>query len=154
MLNPSGGTLTGGGVPSSGVTWNLYQYYPQNGQVAGVGAPYLYFKAVAGQYYTTTAYTIPSVSPTQTTLPYADSSTIPGGSTTPQGYMSPKTYQLLCPGMDGKYGMYSGTGLANCPVYPAGTNYDQKNGADDMTSFTNGMTVGDDGSRRAARATA
>ena len=53
-------------------------------------------------------------------------------------YMNPKSYQLLCPGLDGKYGVYT---LA--PSYPAGP-FDPVNGMDDMTNFTQGFTIGDD----------
>ncbi|MGA2259178.1 MAG: hypothetical protein ABSG53_31280, partial [Thermoguttaceae bacterium] len=117
------GALTGAGDNKT-VFWNLYQYLPQNGQAQS--QPYLYFKAVAGAYYTNT--------PVQNTLPYADS-------TTPTTFISPKSYQLLCPGMDGKYGAYAAN---KPPLYPAGTNYDAANGQDDMTSFTNNATVADD----------
>ena len=70
-------------------------------------------------------------------MPYADSNT-------PSTFINPKTYQLLCPGLDGKYGNYNGTAIGSCPLYPAGTNYDSANGQDDMTNFTSGATVGDD----------
>ena len=43
--------------------------------------------------------------------------------------------------MDGKYGKYAAN---TWPLYPSGSNYDPVNGLDDMTSFTNGGTVGDD----------
>ena len=55
------------------------------------------------------------------------------------GPVNPASYQLLCPGMDGQFGQYG-----SAPLYPAGTNYDQKNGLDDMTNFTSGTTVQDD----------
>ena len=69
------------------------------------------------------------------TLPYADSTT------SVTSFVNPKSYQLLCPGMDGKYGVYAKNAW---PQYPAGTNYDSTNGQDDMTNFTNGATVADD----------
>ncbi len=127
------------------VNWNLYQYFPNNGQNVGAAAPYLYFKAVGGVYFTPTSsintVSIYGTSPAQGTLPYADS-------TATSSFINPKTYQLLCPGLDGKYGQYPNpagtTGIAACPQYPAGSNYDNANGTDDMTSFTNAATVGDD----------
>jgi prepilin-type N-terminal cleavage/methylation domain-containing protein len=125
-------TIPTGG--SAAVVWKLYQYLPANDQPAS--APYLYFKAVA-QQYTGTAFPIPLTSPAQTTLPYADST-----ATNQPAFMSPTTYQLLCPGLDGKYGQYATN--KKWPLYSSGSNYDVSNGQDDMTSFTKGATVGDD----------
>jgi hypothetical protein len=51
------------------------------------------------------------------------------------GWVSPKSYQIFNPGLDGKYG---------CGVqYPSGTDYDAQR-KDDMSSFSNGLTLGDD----------
>jgi len=146
--------LTGVGIPpvSSGVYWNMYQLVPKNGQAQGVSAPYVYFKAVGGIYnnpqgttfptYTMTPITINTVSPVQYAVPYVDS---PVPATAPLAtFVNPKTFQLLCPGLDGKYGSYAGTSTATCPQYPAGANYDAVNGTDDMTNFTNSPTVGTD----------
>jgi prepilin-type N-terminal cleavage/methylation domain-containing protein len=140
LIAPANNTLTGGQVAaaSSGVVWKLYQFVPKNGVAQGVSAPYLYFKPVAG-VYTTTPVVI-STSPALSTLPYADSTT--GSPAT--AFVNPKTYQLLCPGLDGKYGNYATAGIANCPAYPSGLNYDTSNGIDDMTNFTQNDTVGDD----------
>jgi prepilin-type N-terminal cleavage/methylation domain-containing protein len=142
-------TLTGGGVvTTTTVVWNFYQFVPNNGLAQGSSAPYLYFKAVANQYNAglTTPVSITSVTPTQTTLPYVDSN-FTTTTTAASGvvFVNPKTYQLLCPGLDGKYGNYS-SGTEPFPLYPSGANYDQANGVDDMTNFTNGPTVGDDAS--------
>ncbi len=129
------GSLTPAPPASASVVWNLYQYLPLNGQPTS--QPYLYFKAVAGQY--STAPFTPKGSVSIATQPYADSSV---WTTKTPYYVSPKSYQILCPGMDGKFGKYA---TANTPpLYPAGTNYDQANGLDDMASFTNNATVGDD----------
>ena len=140
-LTISGGTV-GGTSGGTTANWYLYQYFPQNGQTQPTAAPYLYFKAVAG-VYPTMSFAIPNTNPAQTTLPYADSTNNPATS-----FISPKTYQLLCPGLDGKYGQYGTTSgssaITSCPAYPAGTNYDTAAGLDDMTNFTNGPTVGDD----------
>ena len=126
------GSLTPAPTSVAGVNWYLYQYLPLNGQATS--QPFLYFKAIAGQY-STTPFT-PKGSVSIATLPYADSN---ASTKTTTYYVSPKTYQILCPGMDGKFGKYSSP-----PLYPAGTNYDQLNGLDDMASFTNNATVGDD----------
>ncbi len=128
------GSLAGAG--GSGVIFNMYEYFPQNDQAPSTSAPYLYFKAVAGQY-TGTPVNITTASPAQSTLPYADSAA-PAAS---PAFICPSSYQLLCPGMDGKYGKYAAN---TWPLYPSGSNYDPVNGLDDMTSFTNGGTVGDD----------
>ena len=93
---------------------------------------FLYFKAVAGAnpVYTNTPFTPSNAG--SATLPYVSSAS-------PSTYINPSSYQLLCPGMDGNFGNYS-----SAPQYPAGANYDQKNGLDDMTNFTSGTTVQDD----------
>jgi prepilin-type N-terminal cleavage/methylation domain-containing protein len=129
---PAPNSLTG-----TAATWNVYQYFPPNDQAQANNAPYLYFKAVAGAY-TTTAFAYSSTNTTLKTLPYADSTAASAS------FVNPKTYQLLCCGLDGKFGNYTGTGIAGCPQYPAGTNYDQANGRDDMNNFTKGATIGDD----------
>jgi prepilin-type N-terminal cleavage/methylation domain-containing protein len=143
LQNPSAPALTGGGIPpaSSGVIWNMYQLVPKNGQAQGVSAPYVYLKAVGGAY-TTTVVTINSVSPAQNVVPYVDSP-VPA-TAAPSTYINAKSFQLLCPGLDGKYGNYTSAAIASCPQYPAGANYDPVNGSDDMTNFTNGGTVDDD----------
>jgi len=102
------------------------KYYPPNGKPLNDtdNAPYLYFKAVAGKYSDTALTYSPAP------LPYKDSTDTAGG------YVNPKSCQILCPGLDGKYGQTQGD-------YPAGTKYDPSYGMDEMTNFTNG-TVGDD----------
>jgi hypothetical protein len=87
--------------------------------------------------YTTSAINPGNLSgAASTTLPYLDSTT---GS--PQAYVNPQSFQLLCPGLDGKYGS---TTDKNPGQYPKGSNYDPNFGLDDMTNFTKGATVGDD----------
>ncbi len=100
------------------------KYYPANDKPLNDtdNAPYLYFKAVAGKYTDTAVLG---------GVPYKDSSD-PNG-----GYVNSKSCQILCPGLDGKYGTKQGD-------YPKGDKYDQSYGLDDMTNFTNGATVGDD----------
>lgn len=76
------------------------------------------------------------------TQPYLDSTT----SSTSRAFVNTTSYQLLCPGVDGKYGNYSlntTSGSTACPLYPSGGT-DAVNGIDDMTNFTKGPTVGDD----------
>ena len=141
QLGPASSITSG----TNNVYWNLYQYLPQNDQATS--QPFLYFKAVAGTY-TVTPFTPAKNANNIATLPYADSTApAPTGSNLP-GFVNPKSYQLLCPGLDGKYGAYPATANApnatKWPLYPAGTNYDNVNGQDDMTNFTNGATVGDD----------
>lgn len=149
---------------STGVYYNLYFYYPPNGKITNSngtvtlnGQPYVYFKALVG-----TSAVYPSV-PTlklqvyyqpgsaqlgpnnslqftnaQAALPYLDSTS----TSNPQLFVNPQSYQLLCPGLDGIYG--GNTTDGSWPRYPSGSNYDPKNGMDDMTNFTNGATVGND----------
>jgi len=105
---------------------NGLKYYPPNDKAQGDNAPYLYFKAVGGSY---SATALAAYSPAP--LPYKDSSDAAGG------YMNSKSCQILCPGLDGKYGQTQGD-------YPAGAKYDPTYGLDDMTNFTSGATVGDD----------
>jgi len=129
---------------NSTISWTLYQYLPPNGQVQS--QPYLYYKPVEGVYTTYMPY-IPQ-GPNITTLPYVDS-TAPGLNANGVPYfVNPNTYQLLCPGLDGKYGAYptpaNAPNTTKYPRYPAGTNYDTANGLDDMTNFTIGGTVQDD----------
>ena len=138
------GSVAGG--TSTTVLWNLYQLYPPNSQPVANNAPYLYFKAVAAQYSSTPFQAQgPGSTTLPGTLPYGDS-TAPATTT---AFVNPKSYQLLCPGLDGKYGQY--TTASKWPQYPSGvtngTNsvaYDNVNGTDDMTNFTSGATVGDD----------
>jgi prepilin-type N-terminal cleavage/methylation domain-containing protein len=110
------------------VYWNLYQCFPPNRKdpSSGTYAPYLYLKAVAGSYNGDIQ------AGTNKTSPYKDAS---------GAFINPQSFQLLCPGLDGQYGSYTG---GKFPSYPGGTNYDQTNGLDDMTNFTNGSIVGDD----------
>jgi len=129
---------------NSNISWNLYQYLPPNGQVQS--QPYLYFKPVDGVYYAAELFMNNGTS--ITTLPYADS-TAPGLTANNLPYfVNPTTYQLLCPGLDGKYGAYPTPANApnptRWPLYPGGTNYDSANGLDDMTNFTVRANVQDD----------
>jgi hypothetical protein len=108
-----------------------YQYYPQNDQpMSSPYEPYLYFKAVAGQYTTTAPAAVPNG------VPYNYQASL---SSAASGFVYPTSFQLLCPGLDGQYGQSTGT-----PAWPAGANYDPVFGMDDMTNFTLKATVGED----------
>ena len=152
------GKVTPPGV--SGVTWNLYQYFPANSQTPASSSPYLYFKAVAGQYAMTVnsqttynSWTQPSDS--QKITAFKDSKAW-DSTVNAYAWVNPKLYQVLCPGLDGKYGRANnGTGPSGtdpggggiyAPLYPDGTNYSTSPSyiTDDMGNFTTGTTVGDD----------
>ena len=144
MLGSASWVLSGGGVPaaSSGVTWNLYQYFPENNQVAGTAAPYLYFKAVAQQYYFASGgVTIPGVSPAQSPLPYTDS-------TSPVAQVNGLyVWRSRRPSSCSAQAWTASTAPCNRarrPTIRPARHYDVTNGLDDMTSFTRGPTVGDD----------
>ena len=132
----SKGPIAGPSNPGGNTNWALWQYFPLNGKDITYNSPFVYFKAVAGQYTASSAITLPSGSslPAPTVFAYKDS-------ITPAAFINPKTYQLLCAGLDGRYGK---TTDGNGPLYPAGTNYDQAYGSDDMGNFTQSATVGDD----------
>jgi len=151
------GNLTITGSAASAPPWTLYQYLPDNGQVQS--QPFLYFKAVAAQYGTVQqgkiTYAYWSAGGNTKITAFKDSSAY-NSSTKTFGWVNPTSYQLLCPGLDGKYGMsVNGTGPNGAvdqpdvnklyaPLYLAGTNYDVVNGQDDMANFTSGPTVQDD----------
>ncbi len=157
------------------VFWNLFRYYPQNDQ-AITGSPqpssYIYFKAVAGQYgepnnNSTNIYfsnwvqpgNNPSTTNTHITA-YKDAKSYgpwPFNNKSAYAWVNPKSYQLLCPGLDGQYGVANGTAgpsgadqadanRYDAPLYPNGTNYTPVPAYinDDMTNFTGGGTIGDD----------
>jgi prepilin-type N-terminal cleavage/methylation domain-containing protein len=159
------------------LAWNLNQYYPPNGKDVSSGnyAPYVYFKAVAGLYGVPNgtnlnfAYyqQVPNDNSTILTA-YKDSTAYVNyppypSSTKAYSWVNPNSFQLLCPGLDGKFGktpqngngplgndqtgivvLPSGKTNVYAPLYNAGTNYDQVGGLDDMANFTNGPTVGND----------
>jgi prepilin-type N-terminal cleavage/methylation domain-containing protein len=108
-------------------------YYPKNDKpttLAGANpnAPHVYFKAVGGQY--SGASTNPAAKP------YRDMrSASSGGSSTPGGWINPTSYQILGPGLDGKYG----TGNS----YPTGEDYSAEN-YDDSANFTSGVKMESD----------
>ena len=111
---------TNSGLASgNGVYWNLYQYFPPNKDTTY--APYLYFKAVAGQYGFVSGTSIRYASWTQPNngakiTAYKDSKSNyapppynPSGNKT-YAWINPTGYQLLCPGLDGWYGGSNKTG--------------------------------------------
>ena len=187
VLALSGSTTTSpNSYSSTGYYWNLYRYYPQNDQAITSSpqpSPYLYFKAVAGQYGTPNTSNPPKLyyanwiqpginpGPTGTNVnvtAYKDATSYGPASYNPSitvyAWVNPKSYQLLCPGLDGQYGTYNKTSTnasatgplgpdqadANglyAPIYPNGTNYNLVTPGyinDDMTNFTNNATIFDD----------
>jgi prepilin-type N-terminal cleavage/methylation domain-containing protein len=164
----SSGTSPTSGLGSSinTVQWFLYQYYPPNGKDFSTGAvaPYLYFKAVQGQYSVTVSgnqinfinWQLNAANNTPHITAYKDSTSW-NPNTSTYGWVNPTSFQLICPGLDGIYQNVTklngpapnGNDKADAkgymaPLYPAGTNYDNVNGTDDMGNFTNGPTVGSD----------
>ena len=105
------------------------QYFPDNGITANTttNSPYLYFAAVNGAY-AVSGYTCTRGTVSVACMPYVDTRL---NNTS----VNPKTFQILCPGLDGIYG----TGNH----YPDGTDYDPHN-FDDVTNFTVKPTLQDD----------
>jgi hypothetical protein len=159
-----------GGVPVT--LLNLCDYFPDNNiGVSSSNSPYVYFAARNGNYtFLMSSGTASSVTQfpygSIVVLPYLDSRQMPpytpgGGTTYAPVWINPKTFQILCPGLDGVYGDFSGaatgtpatwvnivagTTLLNnapCGFYPSGANY-PPNTMDDITNFTIGATVQDD----------
>ena len=149
-----------------------YQYFPDNGLAAGIGtnSPYLYFAASNGTYFTavggstpssyqfsrnpTTTYTYTMNNKTNVTCspyvlpdPTATSSSAIGKNT----WVNPKTFQIICPGMDGVYGpgnsypngAYQNGGSILATNYPTANAYTPSN-YDDITNFTVRATIQDD----------
>jgi prepilin-type N-terminal cleavage/methylation domain-containing protein len=129
-------------VQSAG-TFNLFQFYPPNNKPAptstpqaGSPCPYIYFKAVGQTYAASTSlWRDPNGIPIK---PYVTSANA-------NVFVMPTSYQLLCPGIDGQYSMpgVGQTTNGSNPQYPAGANY-SKAMQDDITNFTQHVTVGDD----------
>lgn len=167
-INQTANTNKSGLTPSTGVFYNLYQYYPPNGKdmTSGTYMPYLYYKAVPLPTNPPPKASVYTTSPTQIAVqqawswvesnlymqgsvtvlncqPYVDS-TAPAS--TPPTFVNPQSFQLLCPGLDGIYGGTTGGSPvgSNPPQYPSGLNYNPSTGVDDMTNFTQGPTVGND----------
>jgi prepilin-type N-terminal cleavage/methylation domain-containing protein len=111
---------------------NLLLYRPKNNKPGS--DPYVYYKAVGGVY----------VYPKDSAInarPFRDSRTsLPDTSSIPFDWASARTYQILCPGIDGKFADMKSS--SNDPVFPVGTGYLQDT-YDDITSFSSG-TLEDD----------
>jgi prepilin-type N-terminal cleavage/methylation domain-containing protein len=148
--------------------WGLFQYFPKNDKALNdtpQPSPYLYFKAVAGLYgvpansaITYAFWTQPGDSAKITAFKDARAYGPAGYNAGVSAYswVNSKSYQLLCPGLDGQYGKsLNGTGAlgqdaadANgvfAPLYPDGTNYNMTPAyiSDDMSNFAGG-TMADD----------
>ena len=159
-----------------------YQYMPDNGAgmqssptlPSAVPMPYAYFVSRNGGYsflsqatnpptpvVSSCLFTFPSASGgtvAQPIAPLVDSrqTTLSGGVYSPV-WMNAKTFQILCPGLDGSFGNYFGTSGGSvsltvggttitgvpCGFYPSGVNY-PPNTPDDITNFTTGATLQDD----------
>ena len=161
-------------------------YFPQNDNnvpvpVAADAAaappysPYLYFKAVAGKYSTKSSD--PASPPENSTenyhfwrqrvegvvtviVPFKDSRspivTLPGTTVITRAWLNPQSFQILCPGLDGLFGVATiGSYIENpttgesadatgrfAPIYPDGLNYADAM-KDDVTNFSNGKLEND-----------
>jgi type II secretory pathway pseudopilin PulG len=91
----------------------VMQYFPPRGID---GAPYVYFRGGVNGYDGHPGW--PPVKPYR--------------SSTDGSWINGPTYQILCPGCDGKYGAGN--------HYPGGTDYDAAN-LDDMANFAQGSTM-------------
>ena len=118
------------------------QFIPNNGLGVGGTAPYVYFKAIATQYpgsgqVASWACPLPDGT-SATVVPFCDADLSSASNVV---WMNPQTYQLLCPGLDGKYGTYN---TNNPPDYPTGTRYATTGySLDDLTNFSQ-STLGND----------
>jgi prepilin-type N-terminal cleavage/methylation domain-containing protein len=127
------------------------QFNPAND--VGTTAPYVYYKAVARSYllpsvtaaapnqWKTGDYKTPSWAWTDPDNPSAAASVMPfqdsGAWSLGDGlnaWVSPATFQILSPGLDGKYDNSKDN---TPPRFPLGDNYNPKM-RDDITSFSNG----------------
>jgi hypothetical protein len=99
-----------------------YTYYPRNGLPAepAHNQPYVYFAARDGSYS--------NLSKWGHCRPYVNT-------LTPNSYVNPTTFQILSPGLDGRFG----TGRD----YPSGSDYNADN-YDDVTNFIKGATLQND----------
>lgn len=124
-------------VSGAATGWGSRSYYCENGNPVpaavanGEYHPYLYFKAIGGVY----AGTWNGITP------YYDSKAM---KTATQGaisavWMNPNSFQILAPGLDGKY---TPTTDGKPGLYPEGSNYGKKTG-DDVTNFSKGRLSND-----------
>jgi prepilin-type N-terminal cleavage/methylation domain-containing protein len=154
-------------IKTPDIDWG--KYYPQ-GIIAGTGHPYIYLRAEQGQlepkreyyYYNGTNYIFKKGS-TSDAKPYWDQRDM--------GWVNPNSYQILCCGLDGKFGKenvyptgilptsifpFTSTSLPGVPANVITDLNDPNKGItlitanpnnldhlDDQTNFTNG-TIGDD----------
>ena len=146
-LTPVGGTfiLSNGSPPAS----SPYIYFgARNGSYvtsAGSVASCLYNSPVAGP-----VYLMPYLDARQTTINFTVTPPVVQA-TPPPVWANAKTFQILCPGLDGVFGyptMVTFPILGTTPnlplgLYNTGQNY-AKESMDDITNFTTGATLQDD----------
>jgi prepilin-type N-terminal cleavage/methylation domain-containing protein len=118
-------------------------YYPQNDKPAAMdstatpNAPYVYFKPVGGDY---TNCTFTGTGTTSTTVrAYRDTGSLDNSGN--PGWANKDSYQILCPGLDGKYG--TGNSYPTGKVKGVATAYSKEN-FDDITNFTKGVKIESD----------
>jgi prepilin-type N-terminal cleavage/methylation domain-containing protein len=99
---------------------NVRRYYPP--RVPGMTAPYVYFRAEANGYEGQN----PPLPPGEGGIarPYRDTRT--------NNWVNPRSYQILCAGLDGQFGAGQ--------KFPSGEDYDAAN-RDDLTNFSGSMTL-------------
>lgn len=122
-----------------------YVYYPPGVEVLE-GEPYVYFRPRNGKYVKPAGndgFVFNSFEPVwrgaPPVLPFVDSNAPGAGEGDNLLWVHPDTYQILCPGPDGIYGV---TRDGNPPRYPIGSNYTIETQWDNITNFSQG-TVGD-----------
>ena len=70
-------------------------------------------------------------------MPYIDVR-VPVASGAAPTYINPQTFQILCPGLDGKYGFGQYFPTGNPPAGITGPGYTIPDQMDDITNFTRG----------------
>ena len=107
-------------------------------------APFIYFAARAGTYAADSTQSAPwqqfqisTGTGTGLVMPYIDAR-VPVASGAAPTYINPQTFQILCPGLDGKYGFGQYFPTGNPPAGITGPGYTIPDQMDDITNFTRG----------------
>jgi len=117
---------------------NWYYYRPDTGSSVGATSPYIYFRARSGNTYDINTQRYPTSSDLKEddrkqgsvsvrVRPYYNSKT--------SGWYSPKSFQIICAGLDGQYG---GTTDGAAPQFPSCSNFLGDGHYDNLTNFLNG----------------